>query len=158
MNATEMELGKIYAFRYVDEDYRVPLKVVTVKSMSYNVITGWCHEEKTQLEFLPEDIFNIIPVCCDTESSDSSPINIDSTVYMIHEGDITEFSVDQIILNGSGHLYTLLAKGAGTLVEVEDHEKLYTTKIACANAWLRNQGLEEITKASYEEPKDFVDL
>jgi len=145
MENIKLELNEVYAIGYRDQRGKSSMRVVTVIEEYDNGIMGWCHTAKNHKKFLYSGVNQFIHIKHDIPITDKRPIGVDTTVYVIFEGNIAAFSIKEITQDADGYVYTISRQGVD-VIHIRNPEYLNTTKTACANEWLVSQGLPKLAK------------
>jgi len=138
-----LAVGQMIAFNYTDKEGKTSLRVATINEIQEEGALCWCMPKLNYRKFLYCSMRDIVII--ENQSEVKQPVGIGTIVYIITNGNITAFDISAINIDGDGYLYTL-TDSEGSVIEISNPSHFNTTKTACANEWLRAQGLPEIAK------------
>ena len=142
LKINDLEEGMVIAFNYQDVNTEYSHRAITIKSFSDSHITGLCHTKKNFRTFIVSNISNTIQVQCETPKD---IVGVGTTVYMIFEGKIQAFGIKEVTQDSDGFVYTISRPGVDE-IHIRNPKYFNTTKTACANEWLKAQGLGKINE------------
>ena len=144
MRVEDIQVDQVIAIRYCDSEYNITFRGVTVTDVDYNAIIGWCHERKAYRKFIKKRILEAVEIV--TQENPKLPIGVGTTVYIVQDNEIKALNIACITNNENGYHYDL-TNGEGIVVlTISNPKHLNTTKTACANEWLKAQGLGKINE------------
>jgi len=144
MRVEDIQVDQVIAIRYCDSEYNITLRGVTVTDVDADAVIGWCHERKAYRRFLKNRILEAVEIV--TQENPKLPIGVGTTVYIVQDNEIKALNIACIANNENGYHYDL-TNGEGIVALTISNPKYFnTTKTACANEWLKAQGLGKINE------------
>ena len=141
----KLAVGQMIAFNYTDKYGTKTLRVATIIEITTKGALCWCMTELNRTKFLYSGMEDMVII---GDLGEPKQVDVGKIVYIIVHNTIKEVVITRVAIDADGFLYTVVPTiGEKDPVYIKNPEHFNTTKTACANEWLRVQGLPELPKA-----------